>query len=496
MTAPSRQAFLAMGLFLLSVAACSDAAVDRASFMDCDAESGCVGCETPAVQCACEAHRYGMDSEDCLNGGVEPPSAVGGGGPVGTGGNAAGTGGGPVGAGGAPGGTGGVPVGTGGAPTGTGGVPMGTGGTSKGTGGAPMGTGGAPTPPVNGPVVPEVPSFPIDVAPNEQWTWVPLEGTKCADGTQAGVGVNFTTKSRDLLIWFQGNGVCYDLVSCTAFTGLLTGMGPDPLNHMWWGDPNTSRIGVFNRIDPGNPWRDANHIVFPHCGVDGHSADKVSTYPPLPPVHQHGYRNVTLALPRILASFADATRVTVAGFSAGGIGAAANYHQIAIALEALGQGPPFLIVDGGPVLPPPFAGPRATSALRDGWGTQNTVEKWCSTCGTEGFHTAYRELARLHPGLRSSIVCSYQDNVATPLYALLNLDPTFTGTRFEAGLRSLSDFTASYQGTMGTSQHREFYYFGDRHGAIAVDDIWRTPGLLEFLYAQIEFNPGWSTVRP
>jgi hypothetical protein len=280
------------------------------------------------------------------------------------------------------------------------------------------------------------------------------------------------------------------------FSGLLTGMGPDPLDHLWWGDKNTPHIGVFNRADPGNPWRASNYIAFPHCAVDGHSADKESTYPPLPTIHQHGYRNVTRALPRILASFLDAARITVAGFSAGGIGAAANYHQIAISFEALGKPPPFLIVDAGPILPPPFAGPIATASLRNGWGTERTIEPWCSTCATEGYHTGYRELARLHPGLRSSILSSYNDNVATPLYALLNLDPTFNGARFAAGLHGLADWTDGYQGSVGASTHRVFYYGGDRHGAISVDDIWRTPGLLEFLYAQIEFKPTWSNIRP
>ena len=160
--------------------------------------------------------------------------------------------------------------------TATGGV-GGSGGTGVGATGAVAGTGGGePVPPAPPPVA-VTPTFPIDVPPTEQWLWVPIEGTECADGTQAGVGVNFTTKSRELLIWFQGNGACYNLTSCTMFANLLTGMGPDPLNHLWWGDPNTSHIGVFNRSDPGNPWRASNYIAFPHCAVDGHSADKEST---------------------------------------------------------------------------------------------------------------------------------------------------------------------------------------------------------------------------
>src|SRR4051812_41249300 len=70
---------------------------------------------------------------------------------------------------------------------------------------APVNAGGASSggaPPVLG--------DPIDVPATEQWVWVPVEGTQCADGTEAGVGVNFTDQSRELVVWFQGNGVCYD----------------------------------------------------------------------------------------------------------------------------------------------------------------------------------------------------------------------------------------------------------------------------------------------
>lgn len=343
---------------------------------------------------------------------------------------------------------------------------------------------------------PPVLGDPIDAPASEQWVWVPIEGTQCADGTEAGVGVNFTSQSRELVVWFQGNGVCYDATSCSLFASLLTGMGPDPLDHLWWGDKNTNHLGIFDRTDPANPFRADNFIAFPHCGVDGHTADKDSTYPPAPTVHQHGYGNVTHALPRILATFKDATRVVVAGFSAGGIGAGANYHQIATGFEGLGMPSPFLIVDAGPILRPPFAGPNATASLHAGWGLDQTIDKWCGPCPTEGYHTGYQEIARMHPGLHSAIISAYADGTATPLYALLNADASFNGTRFEAGLRDLATWTASYQDAVSPSVHREFYYAGVRHGALVVDALAATPGLSDFLKDQLAESATWTTVEP
>jgi hypothetical protein len=336
---------------------------------------------------------------------------------------------------------------------------------------------------------------PLDAPKSEEWVWIPVEGTQCADGTEAGVGVNFTSQSRNLVVWFQGNGVCYNQTTCTLFQGLLTGMGPDPLDHLWWGDKNTPHLGIFDRNDPENPFREDNIVAFPHCGVDGHTADKDTTYGSLT-VHQHGYSNVAQALPRIMATFQDATRVVVAGFSAGGIGAGANYHQIATGFEALGMPSPFLIVDAGPILPPPYATELATTSLRDGWGTDRTIDTWCSTCATEGYHTAYREIARMHPGLRSAIVSAYADGVATPLYSLLNADSTFDGAKFEAGLRELAVFTDSYQDAVSPSVHREFYYGGTRHGALVVAGLAATPGLSAFLNDQLNDAPNWTTIEP
>jgi hypothetical protein len=335
---------------------------------------------------------------------------------------------------------------------------------------------------------------PIDVAATEEWVWVPIEGTVCADGTEAGVGVNFTTQSRDLVIWFQGNGVCYDQTTCTVlFRGLLTGMGSDPLDHMWWGDKNTGHLGIFDRANPDNPLKASNFVVFPHCGVDGHTADHDVEYAGLT-VHQHGYANVTAALDRIVPTFLDAGRIVVAGFSAGGIGAGANYHQIATAFEAVGKQVPFLIDDGGPVLRPPYLGPNAQNALRTGWGLDTTLESWCSDCATEGYHAIHETIAKRHPGLRSSVVCAYGDGVATPLYALLNGTP-FDGAKMEEGLRDLSDWTASYQESVAPSTQREFLYPGTRHGALVVAPLGATPGLTEFLTAQLDDSPTWATVE-
>lgn len=337
--------------------------------------------------------------------------------------------------------------------------------------------------------VPQVEGDPIVLAPDQydQWVWVQIPGMVCGDGSPSGVGVRFTHASRRLVIWFQGNGVCYDLKSCTAFQNLLGGMGPDPLHHMWWDDDNQGHTGIFDRDDATNPFKDDNFVVLPHCTVDGHTADKESSYPLLPTFQQRGYKNATLALARVLPTFPDASRVVVAGFSAGGIGATANYDQIAAAFEAIGQPSPFLIADSGPLMRDPYLGQVARTDLRTGWGLDATVYPVCAECVAEGPGAAYRAIAQRHPGVRQAVLSAYADGVAGNLYRLLNYDINLIdGTRFERGLRDLA--TAN-------PELKAFYYPGDRHGALPYR-LADSPGLVEFLNAQLSGDPSWHSVIP
>ncbi len=340
---------------------------------------------------------------------------------------------------------------------------------------------------------------PIAVAPEdlEKWVWIPIDGTRCADDTPAGVGVNFTNQSRELVVFFQGNGVCYDALTCSLFKDLLVGMGPDPIDHLWWGNKKAGEVGIFDRSDATNPFRKSNFVVFPHCTIDAHSADKDSEYAGVGVVHQHGYKNVTTALDLIVPTFADATRIVVAGYSAGGIGATINYHQIATAFATVGKPPPLLINDSGPILRPSFLSKTAQKNLRAGWGLDKTVDPFCPKCVTAGLHSIYETVAELHPGVRSSQLCSYSDSVVTMLYRLLNGDINiFDSTKLKNGLFDLEGWLADNQTRLTPSAHRSFFFTGDQHGTMVGGPLTARAGLTAFLTDQVEGKPTWTTVKP
>lgn len=343
-----------------------------------------------------------------------------------------------------------------------------------------------------------IPGAPLTTDPTEygQWRWIEVDGMVCADGSQGGFFASFTADPRDLLIFFGGGGVCYDFLSCTLDTPLLLGMGPAPLA-MWLGDTQ-SHSGVFDRNDPSNPFRDANIAYFPHCTGDGHTADKISSYPILSDIHQRGYANVQRALTVLGPTFEDAERVTVAGFSAGGIGSLANYHQIAWLFECLGHPSPLLINDAGPVLRKPHLSDHAQESLREGWGLDTTFDDLCPACDTDGYHLALQRIRELHPGARTSLVVAYGDTIVRDLYAALRLDPGFASDphALRAGLLDYASWTAGLPDPDGTTRHREFFYPSERHGALVVAPLAHTPGLAEFLQAQVDDAPGWSNVHP
>src|SRR5690606_33126964 len=198
-----------------------------------------------------------------------------------------------------------------------------------------------------------------------EWVWISMPEMRCSDGTEGGFAVNFTDASRDLLIYLQGGGICYDGLTC-AGGGAPSTVGADPLRTALDGSIRDHR-GVFDREDATNPLRDSNFVVLPHCTGDHHTGYRVARHGS-GTFHHVGYTNITRMIERVVPTFEDAGRVVLSGFSAGGVGIAANYHQIATAFESVGQPPPFLIIDAGPFARPPTLTESAQADLRESWG--------------------------------------------------------------------------------------------------------------------------------
>lgn len=347
------------------------------------------------------------------------------------------------------------------------------------------------------------PKPPLAATPHDEWNFVPVEGAVCANGDQSGFFYNHSDTSDDLLIFLLGGGICYDEKSCAVSIPLIGSMNGDPQS--WWMNNGERHGGVFQRGNNDNPFKDASYVVLPHCTVDFHTANKTSTYASTGTIQQRGYRNIQLAMNHVVPTFTNTNaNITVAGFSAGGVGTLANYHQIALAFESYGHQPPFLVNDSGPVQTREYFSLNSHNAIRNGWDLQNTIETWCETCAAEGYHEALYWIHQLHPGVRSSQICAYGDMVVIGLYGLFDVantlrfqiepipNPPFSYTTMKPGLNAYRDWSESFP-TQG--MHRNlFYHRGDRHGALTVAPLHEdhTPAIVPFLRAQMNRNdPHW-----
>jgi cysteine-rich repeat protein len=182
---------------------------------------------------------------------------------------------------------------------------------------------------------------PLDPTPDRTWQWIPIEGARCRNGSQAGFGLSRSSGSRNLMIYLEGGGACFNsLCDVTAFD---TPFVP-PID------------GIFDRLGPGNPVAEWNMVYVPYCTGDVHAGDATDVVidTATGPITSQfvGYRNIGLFLERLVPTFRDADQVLLTGISAGGFGAALNGERTQ---EAFGPVPVILLDDSGP--------PMSTAAI-------------------------------------------------------------------------------------------------------------------------------------
>ncbi len=259
--------------------------------------------------------------------------------------------------------------------------------------------------------VPLTPAEPLE-APPRQWTWVDIEGARCANGAPTGIGVNLVPESPDVLIFLQGGGACWDGASCwgpvqTAFYA-VTGYGRIEFAT----DVLRPAMLPLRRDDPFNPFKDVNILYVPYCTGDVHSGDAVQTYNYLGGDHvtyHVGARNLDLILARAKATFTQAHKVWLAGDSAGGFGSALNLERTQKVFEHARVD--VLDDSGQPVPPDPARWAQWTAA----WNLQMPPD--CSDCSDVQTLISYYQ--RRYPNNRFGLISYTNDSVITTFMGLL-----------------------------------------------------------------------------
>ena len=137
------------------------------------------------------------------------------------------------------------------------------------------------------------------------------DGPICIAGTPFSAFTRKGNPSR-LLIFEQGGGACWqDFYNCNILAEAQ--------------EPPSPRVGIWDFDSKDNPFADYSIVYMPYCDGSTFNGDNdvLDASFPFGPVRFHrGLRNQSAAMDLALATFPNASRVTVAGSSAGGVGAA------------------------------------------------------------------------------------------------------------------------------------------------------------------------------
>jgi hypothetical protein len=268
----------------------------------------------------------------------------------------------------------------------SGGGGTGAAGAAGGAGGAAPGVGGGGG------------ALPID-APPDEWAWRPIEGTRCANGSPAGVAVNLHEGSSDYFIVVSGGGACWNDTMCNVDNASVH-LHEDLTEALI-----TPELPGVDRSDPNNPLSTASWVYVPYCTGDIHWGDRTATYAS-GAIEHRGASNMRAFLERLRATRPASQRVLLFGGSAGGYGVTLH---IGTAKEVFGDVEVHALADASPLIMP----------QGDRWATMQAewapaLPPGCDGCqGDPGF--ILDALATAHPDSRHGLL-TYDDDAVISSY--------------------------------------------------------------------------------
>jgi hypothetical protein len=148
--------------------------------------------------------------------------------------------------------------------------------------------------------------------------WERIDGggaTTCAFNTPYQFFARTGVSDENLLILFQSGGGCWSSETCRLAIFDSSVQDDEPLRH----------TGVLDFQNPVNPFIGYDVVFIPYCTADVHIGDATASYRFGRGggliVRHNGFANASAALEWVYASYPDPRRVTVAGSSAGAVGA-------------------------------------------------------------------------------------------------------------------------------------------------------------------------------
>jgi len=311
----------------------------------------------------------------------------------------------------------------------------------------------------------------------ETWTWVAIPGSACGNGSATGLGVNLTGRSRDVVVYFQGGGACWNQDTCFyAAAHVTSGYGPTD-----FAGETTLTEAPFDRTNAANPFKDASFVFIPYCTGDLHAGDATNDYGGLV-VHHAGALNTGAFLKRLAVTFPGARSIYVTGSSAGGYGVQLNYSRFA---EAFPMAEVHALADSAQAVPP--INP-SYATLVAAWNLQ--LPAGCLECRTT-ITALPAWLATTYPGSRFALTAYIQDQTLSSFLGYT------TGAEMNAATQLLlTDAFAP------TSNARWFAIDGTSHtmlgglASIASSPASGSVRLEDWVTAWYTGDPAWASVGP
>ena len=234
----------------------------------------------------------------------------------------------------------------------------------------------------------------------DKWTWFPVAESQCLDGSSTGFGVRLGTDPQKVLLYLEGGGACYNTWSCenifaSKFTAEDFGEG--------------KQVGIFNRDDEDNPFREWTHVYIPYCSGDMHSGS-VPFGEGYNGLAHWGYQNISHYLKRLVPSFKEASRIALVGSSAGGFGATYNWLRVQRAFDPV---PVDVIDDSGPFLSSAFLDSCYHKRVAQLWNQEVMFPEDCEDCldSPNSFMAHLKHTREKLPQRRYALITEAEDYV-------------------------------------------------------------------------------------
>jgi hypothetical protein len=299
----------------------------------------------------------------------------------------------------------------------------------------------------------------------------------CGNGVATGLGINPSSTSKDVIIYLQGGGACWNALTC-FLVGSAAHLS-DGYTASTFAADGTSGAPAFNRANSSNPFKDLSFVMIPYCTGDVHAGASTQAYDNThPAVQHHGAANMDAALARLKKTFPDAAHVYLTGSSAGAFGAQLNYERVVAAFPSAEV---HVFADSGQMINP--AGTLLSTWL-SAWNFNIPAD--CTGCTTD-FPKFPKYLAGKYPTRRFALTAYTQDNT---LKTFFNYSPA----DFQTQTQSL--LTASYD---TTSNAKYYLLAGTSHTMLGDLFTITSPSnvtLLTFVNQWMTGDAAWASVHP